>query len=623
VQVEDFFAYESFRPNQRELAVRTYQSCLEKHLFLTEAMSGFGKTAAVLSGVISAAREKGCKVIYTCRTKRQILRVVDEISLLQRKQPLKAASMFSKFDYCLLKRSRPIPQESFGWYCGFNVSNNLCSYFLNVALLQGQVLDRAVEKTCHHLPKHSDLLRESESIHVCPYELTRLAVAQAEVIVVPYHYLFDYRAKPVLLDRNAIDNSRTILVVDEAHNIRDFLRSTLSAALSSDELANAASEAESLLMSETSSSLRHLNKEVQAIMSEAPGWYIDKESFIKRLSHENGEVWLHNLIFELTACSEAAWHSVTYDRRLPFLTLKVGDFLNKLLLSSSEDTVLTKWNQTLGLVNTNPTKDLPAFLKEFYSTVLISATINPSALFRRSLGIDKLDPDTYMVQTAPLVTVLTVVDTGVTTKYKSRTPEMYDKIANKIVSVISSLKKGVGVFTPAYSVLEPVRDRVSKALPEKHIVSEARGLSNQEANDLMESFRSVTGSVLFAVQGGRFSEGEDFARDVMDATVIVGLSLPPPSPQLYAEYAFLKRNGEPDSYLMLSLLPALRKAFQAAGRHLRNPGKRGLVFMLDRRFDSMTVTNLMPSWLKNNFHKGDFAPGQIELIIHDFFWPRN
>jgi Rad3-related DNA helicase len=109
----------------------------------------------------------------------------------------------------------------------------------------------------------------------------------------------------------------------------------------------------------------------------------------------------------------------------------------------------------------------------------------------------------------------------------------------------------------------------------------------------------------------------------MDATVIVGLSLPPPSPQLYAEYALLKRNGEPDSYLMLSLLPALRKAFQAAGRHLRNPGKRGLVFMLDRRFDSTTVTNLMPSWMKNNVNKGDFSPGQIELIVHDFFWPRN
>ncbi len=67
----------------------------------------------------------------------------------------------------------------------------------------------------------------------------------------------------------------------------------------------------------------------------------------------------------------------------------------------------------------------------------------------------------------------------------------------------------------------------------------------------------------------------------MGAVFVVGLSLPPPTPMLYAEYACLKMSGEPDSFLMLSRLPALRKAFQAAGRHVRRPGKRALVFLLE------------------------------------------
>ena len=620
MQVEDFFAYDSFRPNQKELALSVYDNCVGGRTLLAEAMSGFGKTAAVLSGALFAARERHCRVIYTCRTKRQILRVVEELSQLQGKQLVKAASMFSKFDYCLLKRTsfRSIRQESFGWYCGFNVSNNLCSYFLNVSLIENDVINGLVQKTCHHTPMHSDLLRECEDVHVCPYEIVRLAVAQAEVVVVPYHYLFDPTARPVLFDRNIIDPLRAILIVDEAHNIRDFLKGIQSASLSLDETAGAVEEAEQLLMKETAASLSLLREDLRAASTATAGWFLDKASFVDALSRKHGEVWLQNLVFELNSCSEAAWHSVAYGRKPPFLTLKVGDFLNK-LISSPSSTVLTQWDGTFGLFSTDPVEKLPVLLSEFESCVLVSATINPSELFLRSLGINTEGTSTFMVRSAPLVTVRTVIDTGVTTRYKSRTPDMYSKIAAKVTAIVSSARSGVGVFTPSYSVLQPICQGVSNALPGRQVLSEARGMSNQEASELIESFRSGDHPVLFAVQGGRFSEGEDFRGNQMDSTVVVGLSLPPPSPQLYAEYALMKKRGAPDSYLILSLLPALRKAFQAAGRHLRNPGKKGFVFLLDRRFDSVTVKSLMPSWLTCDLISGDFAPSKLESMIDDFW----
>ena len=105
----------------------------------------------------------------------------------------------------------------------------------------------------------------------------------------------------------------------------------------------------------------------------------------------------------------------------------------------------------------------------------------------------------------------------------------------------------------------------------------------------------------------------------MGAVVVVGLSLPPPSPLLYAEYACLKRSEEPDSYLMLSRLPALRKAFQAAGRHVRSPGKKGLVFLLDERFSSNEVIGLMPSWLRKDLLVGDFTPQSLTKFAREFW----
>jgi DNA excision repair protein ERCC-2 len=196
VDIRSTFAYDSFRPGQRELAARVYSHCVKGGLMLAEAMSGFGKTAAVLCGTVAAAEELDCRVVYACRTKRQIHRVAEELSRLQKKHSLKAAALSSKYDYCLLRRtaSRSVPQESFRWYCGFNTSNNLCSYFLNVALL-GERLEEAVDAAASRIPSHPELLHESASIHVCPYELARLAAVQSRVIVVPYQYAFDPSSK--------------------------------------------------------------------------------------------------------------------------------------------------------------------------------------------------------------------------------------------------------------------------------------------------------------------------------------------------------------------------------------------------------------------------------------------
>ena len=618
--LEEAFAYGSFRPGQRELAYRVNQSCRAGGILMAEAMSGFGKTAAVLTGAISAAEETGCRVVYACRTKRQILRVCEELSRLQKKRPVAAASMLSKFDYCLLKETGPgpVPQESFGWYCWFNVHNNLCSYFLNVGLV-GQAFDDTVHELLTEVPSHQGLLDRARSIHVCPYEVDRLAVAQAKLAVVPYHYVFDPTVSPILFDRNAFERDRTILVVDEAHNLRDFMRGVNSAVLTLEQLEGAAGEARGLLMDRTSASLEELKHVLEGAMEGSRGWMLDRGQVLEEFSRARGAAWLQNLSFELTACSEAAWGAVAYQRRLPSLLLRVGAFLVR--LTSSPRSVLVKWERTLALIDPDPVRDLASYLGAFKSSLLVSATISPSAVFARSLGIAGAGPEAYHVSEEPSIEVLTVVETGVTTRYKSRSPRMYAVIADKVGSVIRACEGGVGVFAPSYAVLEPLSDLITSRVGDRYAAAERRGMSSQETAELFASLRLHRGSVLFAVQGGRFSEGEDFREDLMDTVIVVGMSLPPPTPMLYAEYACLKRAGEQDSYLMLSRLPALRKAFQAAGRHLRSPGKKGMVFLMDSRFDSEPVQELMPSWMKRDLLKGDFAPERLSAVTTEF-WGR-
>ena len=54
---EDIFPYPSFRQGQKELAQSVYLACKNGQRFVAEAMSGFGKTGAVLAGSMSAAAE--------------------------------------------------------------------------------------------------------------------------------------------------------------------------------------------------------------------------------------------------------------------------------------------------------------------------------------------------------------------------------------------------------------------------------------------------------------------------------------------------------------------------------------------------------------------------------------
>jgi DNA excision repair protein ERCC-2 len=615
VEIGDSFAYGSFRPGQRELAERVYRACLGGETLIAEAMSGFGKTAAVLAGTVSAAEETECKIVYACRTKRQIYRVVEEIARLQAKHAFKASSMLSKYDYCLLRRHRAIPPESFGWYCNFNTSNSLCSYFMNVPLTKE--FGRLVESSLARAPRHQELIRQSETIHVCPYEVAMLATVQARLVVVPYQYAFDSKATSVLFGRGSVERKNAIIVVDEAHNLRDFYRGVGSAALSLDQVQGAVREARALLMEEAAKSLMALHRSMEQVITENTGWHLDRGAVIENFRSDHGTAWLQNLAFELSASSGAAWGSIMFERKLPSLILRVGDFLSK--LSSSTPNALVKWDNTLGLVDPDPVRGASDYLEEFRSAILVSATVNPSSIFARSVGLDPAEVKIYQASANSPVTVRTAVDTGTSTRYKSRTPEMYSKIASRVAAVIDSTPSGVGVFAPSYSVLGAIFEMVSKRVKGRNLVSEAPGLSNDQATEVFDAFRSSDDSVLFAVQGGRFSEGEDFEGGVMGSIVVIGLALPPPSPMMYAEYAFMKRTGGHDSYLMLSRLPALRKAFQAAGRHVRSPGKRGLVFFLDERFGSAAAKDLMPSWLGRDMTVGDLTPETIADFSQGFW----
>ena len=624
---EDIFPYPSFRQGQKELAQSVYLACKKGERFVAEAMSGFGKTAAVLAGCISAAAEDDLQIVYVCRTKRQVLRVLEELNRFSKRLPLRATSLFTKYDYCLLRQGGfGVSAQTFKWYCSFHTSNNLCSYFLNVAFNRDKI-EKLVDDQTSGPRSISELLKRGIELHICPYEVARLSLARSNIIVTTYHYLLDENSRSILIGKDK-PLDKLVAVIDEAHNIREFVSGNSTIALSFSDIKDCIEDSRRLYLPRMSSAISEVGERAARFCSNSDHWSLSKRAFVSEITGSHAKDWLSDIVFELSTNAGVAWYSVATNRNLPASIIKLGRFLSALLSSlDADDLALVKSESTLFLTDTHPSKTFLRATTGFRSLVLLSATINPSDLFLRSIGLDEQSTTIHSTVTGYKFRVRTVIDTGVTTRFKMRNPEMYSRIAQTIAAVCGSTSGGIGVFLPSYAVLQSIRGLLrsqidaAAALPRRTILEERPGLTNEESEEMIGAFKSNRGSVLLAVQGGHFSEGEDFPGDEMDVSMVVGLSLPPPSPTMFAEYRQMEadRFDKHQAYMLLSLLPALRKAFQCAGRHVRAPGKVGMVFFMDSRFAEQRIIDLMPPWLREDLVKGEFRTESISAVTQEFF----
>lgn len=623
----DVFPYSSFRQGQEELAQSVYLACRRGNTLVAEAMSGFGKTAAVLAGSICAAENDDLQIIYACRTKRQVFRVLEELRRFALVVPIRAASLFSKYDYCLLKRRGfTVSPETFKWYCSFHTSNNLCSYFLNVPFNLARV-QSLVDSQTTGPGSISDLLKIASDLHVCPYEVARLSLSQSRIVVTTYHYLLDEASRSILIPADR-PLGKIIAIIDEAHNIRDFVSGNSTATLSFSDIKACLHDSQGLLLPPMCDSISQVAERAMKFCSRTSHWLLDKEAFTNAITMNHSKEWLPDLAFQLSTNSGIAWYTVATNHNLPNSIIRLGRFLSTFLASlESDDATLVKSDSALSLVDTNPAKRFLSVTTGLHNLILLSATIDPPRLFLRSIGLEESSTTVHTAVTDYKFQVKTLVDGSVTTRFKTRTPHMYSEIAQRIIAICNSVRGGVGVFAPSYLLLKSLYDSIcgetqrNTMQSKRTILVETPRLTNEESERMISTFKSVTGCLLLAVQGGHFSEGEDFPGDEMDVSVVVGLPLSPPSPTTYAEYKRMDASFDRrDSYMILSLLPALRKAFQCAGRHVREPGKIGMVIFMDSRFAQPRVISLMPAWLRDNLVQGDFTPESIAAITRDFFF---
>jgi Rad3-related DNA helicase len=113
--------------------------------------------------------------------------------------------------------------------------------------------------------------------------------------------------------------------------------------------------------------------------------------------------------------------------------------------------------------------------------------------------------------------------------------------------------------------------------------------------DFLARFHAGGRGIGFAVLGGAFAEAVDLPGDRLIGAFIATLGLPQVNP-VNEQFRRLLQQRFNAGFDHAYLYPGLQKVVQAAGRVIRGPEDRGVLHLLDERFNRADVRALLPPW---------------------------
>ncbi len=603
MNLKHIFPYSEFRKGQEELIRKVYTVCINRKTLAIEAFNGFGKTICIVCGALAAAKDMKLRVIYSCRTKRQVARVIEELTRVQARIGFVASYLSSKSDYCLLlpEERFSLPKTMFSHYCNFKTTNNLCNYYLKFYHSHEKAAD-IIQELSSKIVQYPELMRLGAKEGFCPYELQKVLLSSSQFIVLTYDYLIEEKNLDMLYNAGFTDGE-TIVVFDEAHNLEDFIFDKNIYELEISDITKAADEMAMVGFRELSDALRYIEDKFEAHISGNGEGKQSIDKLLQSIYKDKDKLWLNNIVYELTNPRQSSWLAISLNMETPVSTYRCGFFLNKMLCSKKP--VLYYSSGKLYLADLQENISLASFLRRFRTVILASATLSPPELFLRRLGLERVD--TYIAQKSESVSCLTLIDRSVTTEFKYRNSDTYRRIAHKISLILEAVSGNSCVFTTSYSQIHEITAFLPQDIRSRTLF-EKPDLSLLEASEIVDKLAKKKNLVLFGVQGGRFAEGEDAAFGNTTAVVVVGLPMHPPNPRLFIRYLWLKNHGVDNPHFNASVLPALRKTIQAAGRGIRSESRKAVIVLLDKRFDNPQLIELMPEWMTENMVSKDWGP---------------
>jgi DNA excision repair protein ERCC-2 len=602
----DLFPYEP-RKHQEDIVSSAMSALKGEGHIVMESGTGTGKTVCALTAALQVALPQGKKVAYITRTNSQQRQVLLELRRINSKRPVFGMGVQGRQSTCpLFSRDPDLKQgnaEELSRLCGERKRRSLagkeggCRFYDAVLEIN---FDEVLAHCQRELPTVEEFTQYCDAKGLCPYELGKELLPHATVVTAPYAYFFAPFVRDAFVGRMNVSLAELILIVDEAHNLPDYARESRTIQLSRAALDLVLRELDEYGDPEVveGASIRDVVERLGALLDEAVREYvIDDDGLIPPDFLQAGLMEAFTITSRqlAIACKAMMTHgeivreSKKEQGRLPrSYIFALGAFINFWLKMDEEYYV------KLVVGGENPRFEgycldpsiACSFLEESAGSLHMSGTLSPLYEYRDSVGL----PEGTMLRTFPspfpAENRRIYYSEEVTTKYEEMAQDdsIVPRMEDMVVACCNTLDRNTVVFFPSYALMDRFVSDGVLARIRKKVHMEERGMPQAELMSTVQSFKKATllGQVLFAVMGGRISEGIDFPDRELQVALLAGIPFPKPTAKQRALLHYYEMKfGKGWEYTVK--VPASRKMLQSIGRLIRTETDVGAAIILDRR----------------------------------------
>ena len=586
------FPFNKKRESQDEL-IQKVEACIknEKNL-LIHAPTGIGKTVGVLYPAVKLASELGKNLFFLTPRHSQHLIALETLKKIGE---TKAVNIIGKRWFCNYFYDN-LGSSDFQELCNYLKKEEKCEFY-NKVFKKGELTKEAKDKI-NEVSKEilsSDEVKK-RCLEFCPYEIVCQSAKSSVAVVADYFHLFNPFVSETFLAKINKTLENSIIIVDEAHQLPGRAIDLISSKLTTFVLNNAIKEAGGI-QGELSQDIDNLKQRIDEIARDRLDYndeaYIEKEEFISILNSLSsrflGELQeVGDLVRgegkERSYCSGLLkfienWMNSGDNTRFPRengASLRTNECFARIIRKKD-----TKYGEQveLKLNALLPAAITSDIINNSYSTILMSATLQPLEMYANLLGVKNYETISFK-SIFPKENRLNLVAPIATTKFSKRGETQYRNYAEIITRIIKAVNGNTAVFFPSYYFLNQVSNFLDGSL---NIFRETQELTKEQKTDLLKQFIISGKGLLLGVQSGSFDQGIDFPNNSLKCIIIVGVALATPNLETKSLVACYNKNyGKGMEYGYI--YPAVQKAIQASGRAIRSENDKAVVVYLDERF---------------------------------------
>ncbi len=623
IKPEDIlFPHERIREEQDNL-VKDVKECLENsRSLIAHAPTGLGKTAATLAPALKIALEKGLTVFFLTSRHTQHQIAIETLKAIKNRYgtDFKAVDIIGKKWLCSVPGIDMLYSGEFAEYCKAMREENKCEFYNNTKS-KNQISTRA-KAVLSEVETISPLSTEEMMEHcandkLCPYELSIALAAKSNVIITDYYYLFHKNIRDNFLAKAQKEIPKSIIIVDEAHNLPFRVREIMTERLSSFVIKKAIKEAKKYGYDETTHMLSRIQDLIVDLSSDldiGKEKIVNKERFIEGIEKiKNYDELIEDLEFVGDTIRTSQKQS-SVGAVAKFLQIWKGPdkgFARMINIVNSKREPIT----VISYRCLDPSLSSKEIFGNAYASIIMSGTLTPTAMYKDILGMPEDTLEKEYENPFSSDNKLSIIIPETTTKFSMRSAGEFKKIGQIAAKVTNLVPGNSAIFFPSYYL----RDQIYKSFYEdskKTCFLEQPKLTKKDKAELLERFKAYkdSGAVLLGVASGSFSEGIDLPGDLLKCVIVVGLPLTVPDLETkelinYFDAKFGK--GWDYGYIF----PAMNKTLQAAGRCIRSEKDKGVVVFLDERYSwtnylrcfnqdwDIKITKMYDRWIEEFFDR--------------------